>query len=164
MRRDSCGADGGDNTRLSLMDGTDGACWAVDAGILYELIEQAAQNGAPFDSSILWEQYPAEDGVPLTLDAAKPITGEIHLYGGDCVVDPACSPVGLSAGEATFRIRVIATIAGEEKEIGTYEETFTATPGETYTIKPEVKIDPALQGALVEAFRVDVFRGGTAYG
>lgn len=164
MRRDACGSDAGDNTRLSVTDGTDTACWFTDAGLIYELLEQAAQNGAPYDSSILWEQYPAEDGVPLVLDAAKPISGEIHLYGGDCVVDPACSPVGLSAGEATFRIRAVATIAGEDKELGMYEETFTATPGSTYTIKPEIKIDPALQGALVEGFRIDVFRGGAAYG
>lgn len=163
MRRDACGTDA-DNPRLSLLDGPDGACWFSDAGILYELIATAAENGAPLDASILWEPYPAEDGVPFVLDAAKPITGEITLYGGDCVIDPACSPVGLSAGEATFRIRVVATIAGEDKELGTHEETFTTTPGSTHTVKMEVKVDPELQGALVEDFRVEVFRGGTAYG
>src|SRR5688572_17439629 len=62
MRRDACGSDTGDNTRLSILDGADTACWFTDAGLLYELIDQAAQNGAPFDSSILWEAYPAEDG------------------------------------------------------------------------------------------------------
>lgn len=163
MRRATCGADD-DMTRLSTLDDADASCWYFDAGILYELIERAAQNGAPFNSSVLWEPYPAEDGVPFVLDTAKPITGEITLYGGDCVQEPACSPAGIAAGQATFRVRFVATIAGEDKELGVYEDTFMATPGSTHTSQVELAVDPEFQGALLEGLRIEVFRGGIAYG
>ncbi|HET7482507.1 MAG TPA: hypothetical protein VFK89_06550 [Actinomycetota bacterium] len=163
MRRDDCGGDA-DNTRLSLLDGPDTACWFVDAGIAYEAIDQAAGAGAPFDSSVLWEQYPAADGVPLTLDTSRPITGEITLYGGDCVQDPACSPAGLTAGQATFRVRVIGTVAGEDKELGTFEDTFTSTPGSTHTSKVSIQVDPSFDKVTFEALRLEVFKGGEAYG
>ena len=163
LRRDGCGTDA-DNTRLSLEDGADTGCWYVDAGILYELIAQAAANGAPFNPDVLWEPYPADSGVPLTLDASKPIGGEITFYGGQCVVDPVCSPVGISAGQATVRIRAIATIAGEDVELGTFEDSFTAVPGSTHTSKVEIAIDPALNGVSIEALRIEIFKGGAAYG
>ena len=163
LRRDACGTDA-DNTRLSLQDGADAGCWFVDSGIAYEAIYQAAANGAPLTSDPLWEPYPAADGVPLVLDAAKPLTGEVTFYGGSCVVDPACSPAGLAAGQATVRIRAIATIAGEDKELGTFEESFAITPGSTHTSEIEMEMDPSLQGVTLEGVRIEIFKGGAAYG
>jgi hypothetical protein len=162
LRRDGCGSDN-DNTRLSTTDGPDVGCWYSDSGILYDVVtELFAAAGEDIDLS---EAYPAADGLPLKLDATKPITGELVLYGGDCIDDPLpCSPIGITAGQARFEVKVYATIGGEEKEIGTFTDEFTATPGSTHTTKLSVPIDGALNGATVEAFRITVYRGGTAYG
>ncbi|MEA2446947.1 MAG: hypothetical protein QOK47_584 [Actinomycetota bacterium] len=160
MRRDDCGNGDADNTRLSTEDGTDSACWFTDAGVAYEVLWQANNEAG----EVLWQQFPAENGVPLVLDATKAIGGEITLYGGDCVIDPACSPAGITAGQATFRVRAVATIAGEDKILGVFEDTFTAVPGSTHTSKVVIEIDDALNNAAVEGFRIDVFHGGEAYG
>lgn len=163
LRRDACGT-AADNTRLSLEDGPDSGCWASDAGIAYEVIQQAADAGVPFNPDVLWEPYPTTDGVPATLDMAKNITGELYLYGGSCITGPACSPAGISAGEATYRVRFIGLIGEERTVIGTYEETFTATPGSDYTIKVDIKPDAAAAGIVYDAFSLEVFKGGNAYG
>lgn len=164
MRRDGCGSDD-DNTRLSVEDAADVGCWAADAGLLYEAVDQLAGAGAPFNPEVLWEPYPTADGVlPVTLDTTKPITGEITFYGGSCVVDPACSPAGVSVGQATVRIRVNGLVGEEVTEIGMYEETFTATPGATHTVVLEVQPDSELAGKAFDSIEVAVFKGGIAYG
>lgn len=163
LRRDACNTEN-DNTHLSLTDSTDQACWASDAGVLYSVIKQVDEAGGPFNSGVLWEPYPAADGVPLTLDATKPITGEITLYGGQCLTTAACAPASVTAGEATVSYRLFGEINGEEVELGTYDDTFQTTPGENHTSNLEITVDPALDKAVVTALRFEVFKGGTAYG
>jgi hypothetical protein len=161
LRRDDCAADD-DNTHLSIVDGPDAGCWLSDAGVLYDVIGQVFT--AAGEDADLSEPYPATDGVPFVLDASKPITGEIYLYGGDCLQDPACSPVGISAGNAVFEVRVFATIDGEEKELGKFTDTFTTTPGSDHTSTINIPVDSALNGKQVTDFRITAYHGGQAYG
>lgn len=167
LRRDACGSDN-DNTRLSLEDGEDAACWFSDAGLLYDAIVAAAEAGAPFDSEVVWSQYPAENGLPLKLDATKPVTGEITLYGGSCLAEVqgtgVCSPTGLSVGQAVFRMRLVGTIDGEEQVLGTAEDSFDTAPGETHTTEVSIEIDSQFDRAKVTELRLDTTHGGNAYG
>lgn len=157
LRRDACATDA-DNTRLSLEDGEDGACSWDDAGAPNEVYRESGL----VDTTTV---FAAENGVPLTLDASKHVTGEITLYhAATCVVAGACTPTPINVGQAHFTVRVIATVGGEDKEIGVVEEEFTTTPGEPHVVKIDLAIDPALNGATVEGFRLEAFHGGQAIG
>jgi hypothetical protein len=157
LRRDACASDA-DNTRLSLQDGPDGACSWDDGGLAHDVYRESGL----IDPTTV---FAAENGTPLTLDASKHVTGEITLYhAATCVVAGACSPVPLNVGQAHFTARVIVTVAGEDKEIGVVDEEFTTTPGAPYTVKIDLAIDPALNGATVEGLRLETFHGGQAIG
>ena len=156
LRRDGCNTDA-DNPHLSVVDGPDAACVWSDAGLLWDVYSGAGL----LDPS---EVYPATDGVPFVLDATKPLTGEITLYGPQCVAGPACAPGPISAGNAVFTMDVIGEVGGEEKVLGTFEDQFTAVPGETHTSSVSIEIDPALDKLAFDALRIEVYHGGQAYG
>lgn len=157
LRRDACATDA-DNPRLSLEDGEDGACSWDDAGALHEVYRE---SGLIDPTNV----FPAENGMPLTLDASKHITGELTLYHAPtCIVAGACAPTGMNAGQAHFTARVVATIAGEDKELGVVDEQFTTTPGEPHLVKVDLAIDPSLNGVAIEGLRLEAFHGGEATG
>ncbi|MGH2754547.1 MAG: hypothetical protein ACRDLB_08945 [Actinomycetota bacterium] len=96
LRRSACGAD--DNLRLSIKDGVDIACADMQAGLVSDVAEQTGTSNT-------WVSYPAQDGVPLVLDATKPFVGEITLYASGCAAEGACVPQGgIAAGNATLRL------------------------------------------------------------
>lgn len=163
LRRSACDAEPA-STSLSLKDGEDVACWWSDAGILYEALETAFRPIVPEAADVVWQSYPAVDGLPLTIDASRPVTGEITLYNGSCIEDPVCSPVSLTAGQAKLKVVLLGTTGGTESELGSFEESFIITPGSTHTSKIEIKLDPSVNGTVLETFRVKIFHGGAAYG
>lgn len=157
LRRDACASDA-DNTRLSLEDGPDGACSWDDGGALHEVYRE---SGLVDPTTI----FAAENGLPLTLDASKHVTGEITLYHDvTCIVAGACTPTPINVGEAHFTARVVATVGGEDKEIGVVDEEFTTTPGATHVVKIDLAIDPALNGVTIDGFRLETFHGGQSIG
>ena len=157
--RDSDGCDSGENL-LSLKDGEDSGCWYVDSGPLYDVVVEAGLL-TPADLGQTWA---AVDGVPVTLDATKPITGEISTSSGTCVVDGGCSPAQLGAGQATLDVVVFADIAGEEKEIGAFTESFVVTPAGPHTSKIEIPIDPTLDKVQATGIKVLTYLHGAAMG
>lgn len=99
LRRDACGQGSADNPRLSIADGPDQACAWVDTGIFAEVYEET-------DTLDPWETFSAIDGTPLVLNATEPITGEITLYGLDCVTaDAPGGPGGRNRDLQGGRIR-----------------------------------------------------------
>lgn len=149
-----------DNT-LSLLDGPDNSCWYVDSGILYDVFEGAGLLAV----EDLAQSWGAIDGVPLTLDATKPITGEVSTTSGACLVDGApCSPAGIGIGQATLDVIVLGEIDGEEKELGTFTEDYVIAPGQTHTSKIEIKLDEALDKAELATLRVLTYLHGAAVG
>jgi hypothetical protein len=138
------------------MDGADVACASIDAGILYDVVAELGTE--------IWTGFPAVDGLPLTLDATQPLTGEITLYGADCVVTGVCSPAGVSAGNAVFKVRVIGETGGEEHELGAFEETFTTLPGDPHTSTISIELDPAFDKQVFDAIRIETYQGGQAIG
>jgi hypothetical protein len=163
LRRSACDSDPA-STSLSLQDGEDVACWWQDAGVLYEAIETIFRPLVPEAADVVWQSFPAVDGLPLTLDTTKPVTGEMTVYSGTCIEDPVCGPVGLTAGQATLKVVLLGTTGGTETELGSFEESFLMTPGSTHTSKIEIALDPSLHQTALESFRLKVFHGGLSYG
>lgn len=131
---------------LSLTDAEDGDCIYGDDGLA-----DVYQDSGLLD---MVDHYVAADGVPLTLDPTRKVTGSIGIRGWN----------GTGVGAAEIEITLIATIAGEEKELGTYSESYTAGPQETKTITFEMAPDAALAGAVVEGLQLDVYAHGTVVG
>jgi hypothetical protein len=153
--RDTDGCDSGENL-LSVTDGPDSGCWYVDSGPLYDAIVGAGLL-TPADLGQTWS---AMDGVPVTLDATKPITGEISTSSGTCVVDGGCSPAQLGGGVAILDVWVFA----DGEEIGTFSETFPVTPAGSHTSAIEIKLDPSLDKVKVNEISVLTYLHGAAVG
>ncbi|HEX2296791.1 MAG TPA: hypothetical protein VHN37_15970 [Actinomycetota bacterium] len=90
----------------------DGTCGGLENGAVNG-VSQAA--GQPVVSQV-WAAY---DGLPLTLDAAKPVTGNLY----------AVSWVGPSAGPATVDVLIEATLGGKTVEVGAATVDYMVTPG-----------------------------------
>lgn len=157
--RDSDGCETSENL-LSVTDGPDTGCWYADTGIAYDIVVGAGLLTAA-DLSQTWS---AMDGVPLTLDASKPITGEVSTSSGTCLVDGGCSPAQLGFGQATLDVTVVADVDGEEKVLGTFSESFVVTPGASHTSAVEIPIDPSLDKAKATGLKVLTFLHGAALG
>lgn len=130
---------------LSLTDGEDSDCVYGDTG--FSPVWDAA--GEDFSS-----YYAAADGLPLVFDTSRKITGSMSIRGWN----------GTGVGNAEVNIALIATIAGEEKEIGTYTESYTAGPQHVQNVVFEMTIDPALAGVTVEGLTLAVDANGTTLG
>ena len=128
---------------LSLTDAEDGDCIYGDTGFYDALGDDFTQN------------YVAADGVPLVLDVTKPVTGSIGIRGWNTAG---------GVGMAEIDLVLLATIGGEEKELGTYNEAYTVGPAETHMVEFEMALDPALAGLTVETLTLAVNSHGTTAG
>lgn len=145
---------------LSITDGVDGECHFFDSGVIYEALTEAGL----LTVEDLAHEWVAADGLPLALDATRPITGEISTSSLACATADVCSPAGVGAGSAKLVVVVLAEIAGEEKELGRFEESFQVVPGGAHTSKVSVQPDAALNLSQVTAFRILTWLHGAAVG
>ena len=104
----------------------------------------AAVSGDPVD------HYVAVDGVPLTLDPTRKVTGSITISGW----------AGTGVGNAELDVALIGTIAGEEVVLGTFAESYSGQPNTNHVSEFEMVLDPALAGAVVEGLTLDVHSHG----
>lgn len=159
LRRADCGGDD-DAISLSIVDGPDGGsgCGSAFAGAPNELLIQSGDS----PSSYIW---PAVDGIPLTLNTAKDVTGEITVqsFSGSPTL-PA--PPYTSAGQATLVVNLTGTAAGESepKAIGTASNTYIVTPDTgSYTTEFTITPDKALEKAVFTELQLETYvRGATA--
>jgi len=113
LRRAACGGTAAQNMRLSTISGTDGGTGCGYIGG-WNLLGTADEPGFAMD-------FPAEDGVPLTLDAGRAIATRIvassyqGIQGG---------PVGIAAGQATMT----ATLTADGQPLGSQSVTQTILP------------------------------------
>jgi hypothetical protein len=131
---------------LSTTDGEDVDCVYGETGF------SAVGEAAGRDWSMT---YVASDGVPLVLDAAGKVTGAMSVRGWN-------SAGGI--GEAEVDLVLTATIAGEEKEIGTFNHAYTAGPAHVENIEFEMALDPALAGVAVEGLSLNFYSHGLTLG
>lgn len=160
LRGNSCTGDNRD--WLSVTDADEEVeCFYTRSGIIYEATTTAGAQKRE-EATREWE---AQDGVPFTLDATKPITGEITTAGFSCVVTIApCSPAGIGIGEMVLEITIVGTIGGADKELGAMKETFTVLPGQMHTTKLDFKLDGSLNGASLEGIKLLTFQHGRSFG
>ena len=134
LRRDAC-TDGVDNERLSVVNGSDGGdgCGLIGAGNLTTT-------------------YPAADGVPVTVDADRNLTGKIVTSS----FEPSTG--GIGAGQAQVRITLKGTGAdGAAQTIATGTQTYLVTPGTPqHTATYDLDVPAALDDKTFTALSLDV--------
>lgn len=132
---------------LSIEDGAgDGTCGGGDNGAVNEVY---AATGDPY----VEQQWVAADGLPLMLDASKALKGTFYVT----------SWAGVSAGPATLDVRVTATVAGEQVELGTASADYLVTPAQgTYEVVVEIKMPAELDKAQIEGLTLGTVSRGYA--
>ncbi|HEX2057358.1 MAG TPA: hypothetical protein VHI71_03230 [Actinomycetota bacterium] len=156
LRRDGCNTDA-DNARLSLEDGVDegNLCGWLESGLINEVL---IESGAEAPVSDPWTMA---DGLPLTLDASKPIKGSINVRSSFLNAAP---DNGLAAGLATLQVDLVGMSGGEEVAIGTASVDYEVTPAASaYTVDFEIAPEAALDKKVFEAVTlVTTIRGPAA--
>jgi hypothetical protein len=135
LRRDGCGT-ANDNPHLSVTSGTDGG---DGCGLVLTSFVGAGgvvDQGASVD-------YPTTDGMPLTLDAGRAVTGTIDLESFGIT-----DPLAAGTGELTVTVDLEALYQGNGVEIGSDSETVLVTPNQTdYPVAFTVHSNGALDRA-----------------
>ena len=112
-RRAACGGTADQNMRLSTTSGTDGGTGCGYIGG-WNLLGTADEPGFAMD-------FPAENGVPLTLDAGRAIATRIIASSYQGIQN---GPVGIAAGQATMT----ATLTADGQPLGSQSVTQTILP------------------------------------
>src|SRR5207248_2009752 len=135
LRRDGCGT-ANDNPHLSVGSGIDGGdgCGLVLTSIVGAggTVDQAASV-----------DYPSTDGMPLTLDASRMVSGTIDLESFG-ITDPLAAGTGLM----TVTVEMEALYQGNGVPIGSDSESVLVTPDQTqypvaFSIQPNGALDRA---------------------
>jgi hypothetical protein len=129
LRRDGCGTTN-DNPHLSTTNGT-------DAGDGCGLIFSAVGAGSEVDHGAFVD-YPASDGLPLTIDSSREVTGVITLAG----IESA------SAGLATVDVSLEGLLNGNGIAVGSDSEQVLLVPGQSsypvaFHLSPSALVDKA---------------------
>jgi hypothetical protein len=134
LRRDGCGTPN-DNPHLSVTSGTDGG---DGCGLVLTVVGAGgtADQGAFVD-------YPSSDGMPLTLDASRAVTGTVDLESFG-ITDPLAAGTGL----VTVSVTLEALYQGNGVAVGSDSESVLITPTQTaypvaFTIQPNGVLDRA---------------------
>ena len=134
LRRDGCGTTN-DNPHLSVISGTDGG---DGCGLVLTIvgIGGTADQAASVD-------YPSTDGMPLTLDTSRAVTGTIDLESFG-ITDPVAAGTGL----VTVSVSLEALDQGNGVSVGSDSENVLITPTQTdypvpFTIQANGSLDKA---------------------
>jgi hypothetical protein len=133
LRRDGCGTTS-DNPHLSVISGT-------DAGDGCGLTVTIVGAGGDADANA-YVDYPSSDGMPLSLDASRYVTGVIDLDGF------GVQGTGVAAGLIEVDVSLEALVNGNGVDLGSDSESVLATPGTadypvSFTIAPNSQLDKA---------------------
>jgi hypothetical protein len=132
---------------LSVLDEPgDGTCGGAENGTVNG-VSQAA--GQPMASQV-WAAY---DGLPLTLDAAKPVTGKLYVV----------SWIGPSAGPATVDVAIETTVGGKTVQVGSATVDYLVVPGLGATeVAFEIDVPDALNRKKITGLRMTTTSRGFA--
>lgn len=158
------------------VDVTYNVVWSEEVcalSVAADLANPDASCGDPFAGSttgpLLGSGEPvvvaAVDGLPLTLDASKKITGKLQMgsYTLAALADAgAGQPLG--AGEAEWHVVLSGTTGGSDVTIGEATTTpYLVTPGNgDYEVVFEITPDAALTGKVFETFSMSLEQVGSA--
>lgn len=158
LRRDGeCGVEGA--TFLSLVDAPD-----VDAtscgNLFYGAPQRLPENDQTTAPKISYTSRDG-DGLPLTLDATKEVTGMIGVKSRSVSQDGQGVRVGV--GDATLNVELTGVTAGEEKVIGTAAVDYAVEPGtldQIYEVEFTIKPDAALDKMLFTSMKLTIWNSG----
>ncbi|HEV2755177.1 MAG TPA: hypothetical protein VG318_05300 [Actinomycetota bacterium] len=103
---------------LSVVDGPgDGTCGGAENGAVNGV---SGQTGA---QPMVEQAWMAFDGLPLVLDASKPVTGKLYIT----------SFLGRSAGPATLDVVVEAEVGDKSVDVGSATVDYLVTPAQSWT-------------------------------
>lgn len=140
-----------------------------DAGCALSIATgEAASCGDPFGGAITGPvagggpiAIPAVDGLPLTLDASKPVKGKFVLRSYGVAAVPQ-APLG--AGEAEVHFVLTATSAGEELVLGEVTtDTYVVSPASrTYDVEFEIVVPAEMTGKVLDSLTLTYEMTGPA--
>lgn len=130
-------------------------CFYTASGVRNEIGSQAGPTPVTPNREGGTRYWDAAGGVPLTLDATRPITGEIFTSGAQRVVGGTPeSPVGFSAGQVILDINLVGTSGGKEVEIAALTDTFNVVPGAPHKTELKLTPDASLGGLIFETIEL----------
>jgi hypothetical protein len=141
LRRSQC-ASGNDDARLDIKKGS-----GEQTGCAY-LAQPANQVLHDTGQGALSTTYPADGGVPFTLDATKPIKGELQVSGG--------------IGQAVMVITLTGSANGEAVEFGQVVDERILTTTSTVKVEWQMQPNAALDKADVADLALDIVVRGYA--
>lgn len=158
LRRDGeCGVEGA--TYLSLVDAPD--LDATSCGnLFYGAPQRLPENGETTAPKISYTSRDG-DGIPLTLDATKDVTGMIGVKSRS--VAQGDQGIRIGAGDATLNVELTGTTGGEEKVIGTAAVDYTVEPGtldQIYEVEFTLKPDAALDKLAFTSVKLTIWNSG----
>lgn len=161
LRRDGeCGTEGA--TFLSLVDAPD-----VDAlscgSLFYGVPENTPETEQTARDPISYVSREA-DGVPLTLDATKDVTGKIGIKSRS-VAPTEGQGVRVGVGNATLNVELTGVTGDEEKTIGTAKVDYQVQPGaldQIYEVEFTIKPDAALDKAVFTSVELTIWNSGNS--
>ncbi|HEX2240275.1 MAG TPA: hypothetical protein VHJ82_03935 [Actinomycetota bacterium] len=138
---DACGS-----LTLTQSEG-DGGC----GNPFYGILEPADPGGG------VPMQHLAVDGLPLTLDTSKPITGSVTVQSYLLAGAPMDVDV-VGVGQAVLTVVLTGTTGGEEVTIGEFESApYLVTPAEIeYVVEVEIAPDEALNGKVFDSLTMSL--------
>ena len=146
LRRNGCGQ-GQDNT--TFMSTTAGSDTSGCGNLVNDLNEPMILAG---QGPLLVTTYPSADGLPMTLDADRDLTGKI-----------AISSNGAGVGQATVDITVNGTtLAGDAVEVAKISKTYTPAATGASVTSYTADLPPALDNVVLSDISTDVIVRGVA--
>lgn len=149
LRQEGCGATA-EAGRLDPKRGTDGAtgCGTIGGVPLNELL---GADPEPYATT--------GKGLPITLDASKPVTGQ--LAAGSWVGNGAGG-----AGAVSFDVALVGTTAGGQRvDFGSTTVSGTATPGQDVVLVPfSLAVPASAKNATLKALTLSLVQRGANVG
>ncbi len=132
---------------LSVKDeGGDGTCGGLENGAVNGVSGAAGQ---PYVDQT-WMAY---DGLPLVLDASKPVLGKLYIT----------SWAGRTAGPATLDVTIDVQVGGKTVEAGSATVDYLVTPAQSWVEVPfEIDVSAKLHSKKVTALQMRTTSRGYA--
>ena len=150
---------------MTVTDAEDAVeCFYTAAGLRADIGEAVGNTPASSDRETATRRWDTVDGIPLVLDATRPVTGEIYTQGGACVVAGACSPAGLSLGQVIIEISLVGLVQGNEIELGAQTDEFESIPGGPHLTELNIQPDASMKGTKFDSIELRTWIHGASVG
>lgn len=145
-----------------------GGCRQDEAFVLNTTNAPAPDSGCGFVFYGAWgeamgatpTEAVAAQGVPLTLDSSKHLTGVITV---SSFTLNELGPDVMGIGQTTLNATLTATSGGEEIVVGEISETYIVTPAQQdYALEFDVELDPALNLKVLDSLTLSLINEGNS--